>query len=65
MNINAKDQRGLMAYILGVFELFDIKVANARIQTIKNRTRNLFLIQKNENLETKYSSIINLITTKN
>ncbi|WP_163280319.1 nucleotidyltransferase domain-containing protein [Campylobacter fetus] len=65
MNINAKDQRGLMAYILGVFESFDIKVANARIQTIKNRTRNLFLIQKNENLETKYSSIINLITTKN
>ncbi|AII14497.1 [protein-PII] uridylyltransferase [Campylobacter iguaniorum] len=64
ININAKDQRGLMAYILEVFEEFDIKVANARIQTIKNRTRNLFLIQKSDSLEANYKKILDLIVTK-
>lgn len=65
ININAKDQRGLMAYVLGIFEDFGIKVANARIQTIKNRTRNLFLIQKSENLLDHIDEILNLIITKN
>ena len=65
ININAKDQRGLMAYVLSIFEKFDIKVANVRAQTIKNRTRNLFLIQKDNNLDKNYEAILNLIVTRN
>ena len=51
LGINAKDQRGLMAYVLGVFKEFDVKIANARIQTVKNRTRNLLLIGKREGVD--------------
>ena len=51
LGINAKDQRGLMAYVLGVFKEFDVKIANARIQTVKNRTRNLLLIEKREGVD--------------
>lgn len=50
LSINAKDQRGLMAYFISLIEKFEITIANGRIQTIKNRTRNLFLIQKTKNL---------------
>lgn len=60
--INAKDQRGFMAFVLSVFEKFDLKVANARIQTIKNRTRNLFLIEKNANLDDKFDKIKEILT---
>lgn len=57
ITINAKNQRGFMAFILSIFEKFDLKVANARIQTIKNRTRNLFLVEKTQNLEEIFNQI--------
>lgn len=63
MTINAKDQLGLMAYVLWAFEKFDIKIANARIQTIKGRTRNLFLIQKDLSLDLNLEKILNFIKT--
>jgi len=62
LGINAKDQRGLMAYVLGVFKEFDVKIANARIQTIKNRTRNLLLIQKQAGV--KFSEILKLLESE-
>ena len=40
-----------MAYVLGVFKEFDVKIANAKIQTVKNRTRNLLLIEKREGVD--------------
>ena len=62
LGINAKDQRGLMAYVLGVFKEFDVKIANARIQTIKNRTRNLLLIEKQAGV--KFSEILKLLESE-
>ena len=46
MHINTKNQNGLMAYIMSMFDEHGIDIAMAKIQTIKNRTRNLLLIEK-------------------
>ena len=46
MHVNTKNQHGLMAYMMRVFDEHGIDIAMAKIQTIKNRTRNLFLIEK-------------------
>ena len=35
-----------MAYIMSMFDEHGIDIAMAKIQTIKNRTRNLLLIEK-------------------
>ncbi|MCR4942286.1 MAG: HD domain-containing protein [Campylobacter sp.] len=64
LNINAKDQRGLMAYVLSVFENHGVNIANARIQTIKNRTRNLLLISKNDTLWYNNAQILNLLISE-
>lgn len=46
MHINTKNQNGLMAYVMSIFDEQGIDIAMAKIQTIKNRTRNLLLIEK-------------------
>lgn len=46
MTVNALNQKGMMAYMMSVFDEQGIAVSNAKIQTIKNRARNLFLIEK-------------------
>ena len=46
MHVNAKNQRGLMAYMMSMFDEYGIDIAMAKIQTIKNKTRNLILIEK-------------------
>ena len=45
--LNTSDQKGLLANIYSIFDDLGIDIASAKIQTIKNRTRNLFLIEKN------------------
>ncbi len=47
MSINCKNQKGLLANIISIFDDLGIDIASAKIQTIKNRARNMFLIQKN------------------
>jgi [protein-PII] uridylyltransferase len=46
ISLNTKNQKGLMAYMMSIFDQLSIRVATAKVQTIKNRTRNLFLIEK-------------------
>lgn len=64
LGINAKNQAGLMAYVMGVFKEFNIKIVSAKVQTIKDRTRNLFLIQKSGALDLNYKKIVNLLINK-
>jgi len=64
LSINARDQRGLMAYVMSVFDKLSFQITSARIQTVKNRTRNLFLIEKNERLESKGEEILNLLISE-
>ncbi len=47
MKVNTIDQRGLVANIIAIFDEMGIDIASAKIQTMRNRARNLFLIEKN------------------
>jgi [protein-PII] uridylyltransferase len=49
MNTNIQNQKGLIAYIVQIFDNFKIDIASTKIQTIKGRAINLFLIEKNGN----------------
>lgn len=64
LNINAKDQRGLMAYVMRLFFKANLKIVSAKIQTIKNRTRNLFLISKNSDLCYNFDKITNQLISE-
>lgn len=49
MTLNTEDKKGLMAYVIKVFDNYGIDIASAKITTIKHRTNDLFLIEKNGN----------------
>ncbi|EAK5145721.1 hypothetical protein B6842_05570, partial [Campylobacter coli] len=51
LSLNTKDQQGLMAYMMNIFNELGLVLSAAKIQTIRQRTRNTFIFQKNENLE--------------
>ncbi len=58
MKLNAKDQKGLLANVVSIFDDMGIDIASSKIQTIKNRARNLFLIEKNGNFCNAIDEII-------
>ncbi len=64
LSVNTKNQKGLMAYMMGVFDDEGIEVLTAKIQTIKNRTRNLFLIEKTVDLYKDRDKILELFITR-
>lgn len=47
LKIEAKDQKGLFAYVAKMFEDFGIDIESAKIYTSKGVARDLFLIEKN------------------
>ena len=46
IQINTLNQRGLVAYVARVFDEYKINITTAKILTIKNRARDMFLIEK-------------------
>ena len=46
LHLNTKDQKGLMAYIMYIFDSLNIILSGAKIATIRQRTRNIFYIEK-------------------
>ena len=64
MHINTKNQKGLMAYVMSIFDEHGIDIAMAKIQTIKNRTRNLLLIEKTVELCENQEKILNYFYTQ-
>ncbi|TQR33718.1 nucleotidyltransferase [Campylobacter sp. MIT 99-7217] len=50
LNLNTKDEQGLMAYLMSVFNEFELILSAAKIQTIRQRTRNTFYFLKTPNL---------------
>ncbi len=62
MKVNCKDQKGLIANIIGIFDDMGIDIASAKIQTIKKRARNLFLIEKNGKFCNSQDIIIEKLT---
>lgn len=59
MHLKTKNQQGLMAYMMSIFDEHGIDIAMAKIQTIKNRTRNLLLIEKTARLCDNEQNILN------
>lgn len=51
LNLNTKDQQGLMAFVMSVFNELGLVLSAAKIQTIRQRTRNTFYLQKTPNLD--------------
>ena len=64
LSVNTKNQKGLMAYMMSVFDDEGIEVSTAKIQTIKNRARNLFLIEKKIDLCDNKDKILELFITR-
>ncbi|MGW8169724.1 MAG: [protein-PII] uridylyltransferase family protein [Sulfurovaceae bacterium] len=62
MYLHTKNQKGLLAYIIDIFDDLGIDIASAKIHTIKNRTRDLFLIEKNGNFCHNIELIIQKLT---
>ena len=50
LNLNTKDQQGLMAFVMNVFDELKLTLSAAKIQTIRQRTRNTFYFEKTPNL---------------
>jgi len=64
MRLNCKDQKGLLSYIIKLFDDFGIDISSAKIHTKKSIANDLFLIQKNGNFCNNASHIINVLTEK-
>ena len=64
LSLNTKDQQGLMAYLMNVFQEFELFLYTAKIQTIRQRTRNVFIFQKNENIEKNKQNLINSLISE-
>jgi [protein-PII] uridylyltransferase len=63
MQVTTTDQKGLMANIISVFDDIGIDIASAKIQTIKKRARNLFLIEKNGYFCTNRELVVERLTS--
>ncbi|MDO4674040.1 nucleotidyltransferase [Campylobacter sp.] len=61
LNLNARDQQGLMAFIVNTFSLYDLHLSTAKIQTIRQRTRNVFIFHKNDALLNHQERLINTL----
>jgi len=58
LNLNTKDQQGLMAFLMSNFNAFGLSLCAAKIQTIRQRTRNTFIFQKNEALLRQHQELL-------
>ncbi len=50
LSINTKNQRGLLAYIMDIFEKNSVEIATAKVDSTKTKARDNFLIEKQNNL---------------
>jgi [protein-PII] uridylyltransferase len=64
MHLDCKDQKGLLAYIIYLFDQMGIDIATAKIHTLKNRVKDMFLIERNGNFCHNVDTIIDKLTGK-
>jgi len=62
MRIKTKDQKGLLAYTMKMFDTYNIDIASSKIYTGKHRVNDLFLIQKDGNFCNNTDRIIKELT---
>jgi len=63
MQVTAKDQKGLFAYIAQIFDDFSIEIESAKVGSIKGMAKDLFLIEKNGRFCSKQDEILNALCT--
>jgi len=49
MHLRSQNQKGLLVSIITLFESIGVEIVSAKIHTLKNRVRDIFLIEKNGN----------------
>jgi len=64
MHLKSKNQKGLLAYIIDLFDEMGIDIVTAKVHTIKNRVRDMFLIEKNGNFCHNVDTITEKLTTE-
>ena len=64
MHLKSMNQKGLLAYIIDLFDEMDIDIVTAKVHTIKNRVRDMFLIEKNGNFCHNVDIITEKLTTE-
>ena len=62
MHINTQNQKGLLSYIIDMFDSMGIDIVTAKVHTLKNRARDMFLIEKNGNFCHNVDTIIEKLT---
>ncbi|NOR55376.1 MAG: HD domain-containing protein [Sulfurovum sp.] len=60
--LNCKDRKGLLAYVIDLFDAMGIEIATAKIHTLKDITKDIFLIEKNGNFCHNVDIIIEKLT---
>jgi [protein-PII] uridylyltransferase len=62
MYLNCEDQKGLLAFVIYLFDSMGIDIVTAKVHTLKNRARDMFLIEKNGNFCHNVDTIIDKLT---
>jgi [protein-PII] uridylyltransferase len=58
MLLTTKNQQGLLAFIIEVFDELGVDIATAKVGTIKNVAKDMFLIEKSSGIEKKQKEVI-------
>ena len=62
MHLRSKNQKGLLACIIELFDEMGIDIVTAKVHTLKNRVRDMFLIEKNGNFCHNVDKIVEKLT---
>ena len=62
ININTKNQIGLLAYVMDIFEKLGINIVSAKIHSTKYKVRDSFLMSKQNNICNNVEKIYELLT---
>ena len=62
MQLTCNNQKGLLSYLIQVFDSFKVDITSAKIHTKMNRVNDLFLIEKNGNFCNNTNQIIKELT---
>lgn len=65
LKLNCVDQKGILSYIINLFDSLAIDINSAKTHTERNRTNDLFLIEKNGSFCNNTSLIIKELTESN
>jgi [protein-PII] uridylyltransferase len=62
MLLTTKNQQGLLAFVIEVFDELGIDIATAKVGTIKNVAKDMFLIEKSSGIEKKQKEVVKRLT---